>query len=45
MLNKARALFSLKRPDEATPVINEALRLQPEARVQAHFACCSATSP
>jgi tetratricopeptide (TPR) repeat protein len=37
MLTKARALFELKRPDEATPVINEALRLQPEARVQAHL--------
>jgi TolA-binding protein len=37
MLNKARALFALKKQDEATPVINEALRLQPEARVQAHL--------
>jgi TolA-binding protein len=37
MLNKARALFALQKPDEATPVINEALRLQPEARVQAHL--------
>ena len=37
MLNKARALFHLNRPDEATPTINEALRLQPEARVQAHL--------
>ncbi|MFN0130846.1 MAG: tetratricopeptide repeat protein [Verrucomicrobiales bacterium] len=37
MLNKARALYALKRSPEATPVINEALRLQPEARVQAHL--------
>lgn len=37
MLTKARALFELKKSDEATPVINEALRLQPEARVQAHL--------
>lgn len=37
MLNKARALYALKRYDDATPLINEALRLQPEARVQAHL--------
>lgn len=37
MLNKARAFFALQQPAEATPVINEALRLQPEARVQAHL--------
>jgi len=37
MLNKAKALFALNRMDEATPVINEALRQQPEARVQAHL--------
>jgi len=37
MLNKARALFALQKNDESTPIINEALRLQPEARVQAHL--------
>ena len=37
MLNKARALFALAKPDEAIPVINEALGLQPEARVQARL--------
>ncbi len=37
MLSKARALFELRNHDDATPVINEALRLQPDARVQAHL--------
>jgi len=37
MLNKARALFELRNHEDATPVINEALRLQPDARVQAHL--------
>ena len=37
MLNKARSLFAIRKFAEATPLINEALRLQPEARVQAHL--------
>jgi TolA-binding protein len=35
LLNKATALYHLQRFDDAGPWINEALRLQPEARVQA----------
>ncbi len=37
MLNKARALYELQRWDEAAPVCNEAIRLQPEARVGANL--------
>lgn len=37
LLNKATALFYLRRFDEAAPLANEALRLQPEARVQAYL--------
>ncbi len=37
LLNKARGLFGQKKYDEAGPVINEALRLQPEARVQGNL--------
>ena len=37
MLNRARALYSLKRYDEASQTGNDALRLEPEARVQANL--------
>lgn len=37
LLNKARALYGLQKYAEAAPVINEALRLQPEARVQGNL--------
>ncbi|MGI8602630.1 MAG: tetratricopeptide repeat protein [Verrucomicrobiales bacterium] len=37
LLNKSLALFHLQKFDEASPLINEGLRLEPEARVRAYL--------
>jgi tetratricopeptide (TPR) repeat protein len=37
LLNKATAYYQMKKYNDAKPIVNEALRLQPEARVQAYL--------